>query len=159
MTDPATSVLTHPWSIFSYQLLIFAVRGFSIPSSTIHMSSISLMFSLALPFYSNLHERMDHRAWKALLSGITIDVPFVAIATFLVDGFNFADHGPRKQSRPSARHCDAVATQANKRENGSKMNVKKSAFWFAIDQTTSRRYIETPRQIKIVLYHSTSDPP
>ena len=153
-----SSIITYSWTLIGAQLLIFAITGFTKPSSLLRPSAIALLFALCALLETTAHEQIDNRTWKCLATVLAITIPLTAIANFLVDNVNFTAGGPERVVVRNTSSNRVAAAQGENKNIAIFSRPQSSKFWFAVEQATSRRRIGTPWQIKNVSPFSSQDP-
>lgn len=148
------SIVTYPWTLIGFQLLILSLAGFTQQHSSLRISEIALMTGVGVAVFSNLHHGMENRGWKTLPAALAISIPLTAIAQLINDRISYNDGRSEacllKNSRAS-EYGDKVSASGA-------FGPKQSRFWFAVEQAISRRRIGTPLQLKAVPPFSTQDP-
>ena len=148
--------LTHPWTLLFLQLSIFgATAATTKPTSSARYGTIIIMVALAHYFFQTVHERVDNRSRKTLVSGFIILAILCAIERLLLGKWNFEADGPEEHRRLEA---PGEARSSKEATNTTGTKTTKSKLWFAIDTVCNPRGIGKPWQIKNVPPFSSSDP-
>ena len=152
-----SSILTYPWTLLGAQLLVFALVGFTKPSSPLRPFAVALLLALCILLEATVHERLDNRAWKCIAATLAITIPLTAVANYIVDNVNFAAGGPERGVVQNTSSNRVAAAQDEKEKSSISSRPQSSKFWFAVEQVTSRRRIGTPWQVKNVPPFSSRD--